>query len=148
MKFHEKYSHVGYSYAGVPNAWVTIVEQAIREIEKVMWPRWLPMPVCRLIHWLATGDSVVRVKYWWAYRLRERLTGGQIIMDIKEKYATLRIYGSFGGKINDIIRRAEKECNQTCQDCGSKTEVEKVNLGWVYNLCATCTTKASDKLKE
>jgi hypothetical protein len=141
MEFHEKYSHVGYSYIGLPNAWVPIVEHAIRQIEKEMWPRWLPMPVCRLIHWLATGDSVVRVKFWWAYHLRQRLTRGQIITDIKEKYATLRIYGFFGSQIDEIIRQAVRACDETCQECGLTEGVDQIYAGWAYNLCAKCAKK-------
>lgn len=142
MEFYEEYIHVGYSYPGVPNAWVPIVENAIRDIERAMWPRWLPRPICRAIHWLGTGNSIVRVKYRWAFNLRQHLTRGQMVTDIKEKFATLRIYGSFHSEIHEIIRLAETACSKTCQHCGSTGEdVKRINAGWVYNLCATCTSK-------
>ena len=138
MEFHKKYSHVGISYPEVPNGWLPIVEKAIQAIEKEMWPRWIPMPLCRLIHWLAMGNSIVRIKYHWAFELRQRLTRGQMITDIKEKYATLRIYGFFGDEIDVIIDQAEKECNDTCQECGTRGNVHRINVGWVYNVCDTC----------
>lgn len=138
MEFYKKYQHVGISHPGVPDGWIPIVEKAIVAIEKEMWPSWMPFPIKRLIHWLATGNSVVYVKYWWAYRLRCRLTKGQMITDIKEKYATLRIYGYFSEEIDAIIDLAEAECDATCQTCGSRNDVRTTATGWLYNLCVTC----------
>lgn len=145
-KFSKKYSHVGYSYLGVPKPWMPIVAKAVIAIEKDMWPQWwLPMFVKRWIHWLATGNSVVRVKYWWARNLRNKLAHGQI-HDIKDKYASLRIYGSFSKNADYIIRDAEFECLETCEWCGSKIDVEVVNYGWWYNLCAECRTKEENRI--
>lgn len=138
MKISKKYTHIGYSYPGVPIGWVSIVEKAIVDIERNMWVRWLPMWVKRLIHYLATDNSVVRLKYRWAYKLRQRLTRGQMVFDIKEKYATLRIYGTFNKANCDIIDQAEMDCLATCQKCGSREEVEMIEVGWVYNLCKEC----------
>lgn len=148
MEFYEKYRHIGYSSASVPKGWVPIVEKALIEVEKVMWPWWMPMFLKRWIHYLATGNSVVKVKFWWAYRLRQYLAKGNI-QDIKEKYAQLRI--SFYGvkEIGDIIERAEKECDETCQQCGSREGVETVDKGrWYYNLCEICHTPTREILIE
>ena len=55
------------------------IEKRIIDIEKIMWPqRWLPLFVKRWIHYLGTDNSVVRVKYRWALKLRDKLTGGQM----------------------------------------------------------------------
>lgn len=148
MKFYDKYRHVGYSYPGVPQGWVKITEDVIRKIEAEMWPRWMPMFLKRWIHYLATGNSVVRVKYWWAYNLRTWLTGGQVILDVKEKYATLRIYVSGNDKVDKIITEAEEQCERTCQECESTNNVECVDYGWVYNLCADCRNKKEQIIKE
>jgi hypothetical protein len=140
MKYNpKKYKHIGYSWPGVPKGWEPIVEKALIEIEKEMWPRWIPMFLKRWIHYLATGNSVVRIKYRWAYKLRSLLTNGQCIQDVKEKYATLRIYAYARKEICDIIEKAEKECNDTCQDCGGTKGVETVEKGrWYENLCEKC----------
>ena len=140
MEFHKKYIHVGNSYAtGAPAGWVHIVEQAIIRIEKIMWPTWMPMFLKRWIHYLATGNSYVRIKYWWAYNLRRKLTGGQSITDIKEKYARLRIYASAGQEIDDIIHETILKCDGICQNCGSEDDVEHFDdCGWWYNLCVHC----------
>lgn len=139
MEFSKKYRHIGYSYASVPKFWKPIVEKHLVRIEKIMWPQWwMPKFIKRSISWLSNGGSVVRIKYRWAYKIREYLTGHQIIQDIKEKYGTLRIYGYYGKEIDDIITQAEKDCQNTCQDCGSNNDVDHIDNGWVYVLCQEC----------
>lgn len=147
MKVSEKYRHIGYSYPGVPRGWVPIVEKAIIEIESQMWPKWIPMFVKRKIHLWGTGNSVVQVENKIWYRIRQKLTKGQIITDIKDKYATLRIYGFFGEEIRKIIKEATKECSETCESCGSKNGVKTTGKGWIYNLCRSCRNKKISKNK-
>jgi hypothetical protein len=138
----EKYRHIGYSYPGVPQGWKTIVEDAIVLIEKEMWPQWyLPLFIKRLIHYLATGNSVVRVKYIFFYKLRSKLTRNQQVMDIKDKYATLRIYGYFNDRIDYIIDSADLLCQNTCEKCSSRDNVEIFGNHWIENLCKTCRSK-------
>jgi hypothetical protein len=140
MDFYRKYKHIGNSYASVSRGWKPIVEKALVEIERKMWPRWIPMFIKRLIHYLATGNSIVRVKYHWAYKLRSKLTHSQMIQDIKVKYADLRIYGHFGGEIDDIIRIASSECDKTCETCGSRDNVKYTEeTGWAEIACYVCT---------
>jgi len=139
--FYKKYRHVGYSYPSVPKGWKPIVKNAIVEIEKEMWPRWIPFFIKKAIHYLATGNSVVQIKYQWAYKLRSKLTDSCMISDIKEKYATLRIYTYGNEKINAIIEMAENLCDTTCMECGSMTDVEVVNSRWVSILCKKCKNK-------
>ena len=138
MKVSEKYKHIGYSYPGVPKGWQKIVEKTIEDIEKAMWPRWIPLFVKRKIHFLATGNSVVGVKNIFWYKVRKFLTKGQIVTDIKDKYATLRIYGYFSPKIDEIVKKAEDQCFATCERCGSQQKVRTVGKNWVYNLCKSC----------
>lgn len=138
MKISEKYRHIGYSYPGVPSGWKSIVEKAIIDIEKEMWPRWIPRFIKRIIHYLATGNSVVRVRSRFWNKVRQKLTKGQIITDIKDKYAELRIYGYFGKEIETIIDKAVNECYGTCERCGSQKKVRTVGKGWLYNLCRDC----------
>jgi hypothetical protein len=134
----EKYSHVGYHYNSVPHGWKSIVKKAIQDIEKEMWPRWIPMFIKRKIHYLATGNSVVMIKNRFWDKVRKKLTKGQMITDIKDKFAGLRIYGYFGPEIEEIVKKAEDECYGTCERCGSKQKVRTVGKGWLYNLCKSC----------
>lgn len=95
MKLSSKYKHIWYSYPGVPPGWVPIVEKTIIEIKKAMWVQCLPLFIKRLIHYLATDNSCVRIRSRFWYKIRNKLTKGQIITDIKDKYGTLRIYNIF-----------------------------------------------------
>lgn len=144
-EFSDRYHHVGYPYLGVPVPWKPVVQKCVIEIEKLMWPQWMPFWLKRLIHYLATGNSVVRVRYWWAYNLERRITKGAIIQDIKDKYATLRIYGYFSDPMYELIKTAEKECSEICEECGSKDDVKTTDTDWVYNLCKDCRKKLKTK---
>ncbi len=142
MEFYKKYQHIGISYPSVPSGWVEIVKLTIIEIEKKMWPQWwLPLFGKRWIHYLATGNSVVRIRSHFWYRIRSRLTKGRIVTDIKDKFATLRIYGCFGSEIEGIVEAAEQACSQTCERCGSRESVSQTDSGWIYNLCKECLDK-------
>lgn len=147
MKISEKYRHIGYSHPGVPKGWLKIVEDAIVEIERAMWPRWIPLFIKRWIHYKATGNSVVGVKSKFWYRIRTRLAKNMIITDIKDKYATLRIYGYFNVEIDQIIRKTVKRCSETCESCSSTQDVKTVDYGWVYNLCKSCQDKKKSSRK-
>lgn len=151
MEFSKKYKHIGNSWPSVPRGWKPIVKKALVEIEREMWPRWMPMFLKRWIHYLATGGSVVRIKYHWANKLRRKLTGGQMIQDIKDKYATLRIYAYAGKEISDIIDKACEECSETCEDCG-KTDRDDVrtveNGNWYENVCTKCSPPKRKVLTE
>lgn len=144
--FSGKYRHVGYSYAGVPSGWKGIVENTVIKIEKEMWPQlYLPFFIKRLIHYLATGNSVVGIKYKTFYKLRKYFTKGQIVMDIKDKYAGLRIYGYFAEPIHRLIEQAEIQCENTCEHCGSTEDTQIVGKHWVENLCINCRNKKEQK---
>jgi len=144
----EKYRHIGYSYPGVPNGWKNIVNNMIIDIEKQMWPqKYLPLFVKRLIHYLATGNTVVRVKYDSFDKLRKYLTKNQMVIDIKDKYAELRVYGYFSQEVEEIVNTAIKECENTCESCGSKENVEIFGKYWIYNLCEKCRDNENDNKK-
>lgn len=148
MEFYRKYMHIGYSNPSVADGWKPIVKKALIDIERAMWPKYLPMFLKRWIHYLATGNSVVRVKFKLFHKLRQRLTKGQIITDVKEKYATLRIYYHGGDEIDHIVSEAEKECDKTCELCGSKQDVSIYGKAWITTMCKACQIKAeTEKLK-
>ena len=58
-KYHlnEKYKHIGYSYPGVPKGWKPVVEKAMKDIEKAMWPSWIPMFIKRKTMALAKSEK-------------------------------------------------------------------------------------------
>lgn len=143
MEFHDKYSHIGYSFPSVPKTWLPFVERAIKNIERAMWPWWIPMFIKRWIHYQATGGSIVMIRNRFWHNVRQLLTNNQLITDIKEKYADLRIYGYYGDKIEKIIEQAEKDCASTCESCGaySKDVDVSVVFGWYRRFCKECRRK-------
>ena len=64
------------------------------------------------------------------------------VLQVKEKYGLLRYYiggvesGKFD-KIHRLIDKAENESSKTCEECGSKDNVETKG-GWLLTLCDKC----------
>lgn len=57
---------------------------------------------------------------------------------IKEKFGTLRLYGSRGGDkyISGVIAMAEAMSAVTCDQCGNKGE--QSHGGWIVTRCKAC----------
>lgn len=162
----KKYRHLGYNYPGVPSGWEPIVLDTLKRIDKVARPKWMPMCLAHLLEFLAHGRTspqgykwlprpirwvigwfkpygrVVSVRYWWAYRLHQRLIECSIT-DIKEKYAELRIYGYWNEEVDKIVEEATDKADRTCQFCGLEDEknVKIIGTGWYYNTCRKCMYK-------
>ena len=63
------------------------------------------------------------------------------IIQIKEKYGTLRIYLNFyTDEIKDMIRKAEDESYYTCEICG-KHIGGPITTSWIYSMCEDCFNK-------
>jgi len=136
--FSKKYKHLGTSYPGVPKGWKQLTMECLQEIEEEMWPQWMPYWLKRFIHYQATGNSVVKVKSNFWYKIRSYFTNGMIVFDVKDKYSTLRIYGTFNDKIHTIIERYEEEAEKTCEVCGSQENVELQQGLWLIRYCKQC----------
>lgn len=83
----------------------------IKKVDKVAKPWWCPRWFLRLLHLAGNDNSIVRVRNWKAHRLQNKLTGGIMIQDIKTKYGTLRVYGSFPEEIMDELTKLENFIN-------------------------------------
>lgn len=67
------------------------------------------------------------------------------VLQIKEKFGGLRIYGSYavglGKQISPLLDAAETESYKVCEDCGTKEKVttEPLKGGhWILTLCEGC----------
>jgi len=66
------------------------------------------------------------------------LTHNVAIFQVKEKFGSLRFYvGSAPDEVHDVIERAEKESETTCEECGAKGKI-KADDGWLRCLCNNC----------
>jgi hypothetical protein len=62
-------------------------------------------------------------------------------LQIKEKFGTLRIYGSGGNQsIYDLIHKAEEDSAKVCERCGSTEEAEPLPTptNWIKTHCKAC----------
>ena len=68
------------------------------------------------------------------------------ILQVKEKFGGLRIYLSLDNdETNAIITAAEDEAHKTCEECGSRENVELRSGGWLRTLCNNCEEKRKKK---
>lgn len=59
------------------------------------------------------------------------------IMDIKEKYGTLRLYYNYGStELYDLIDQYERDSILYCIKCGKKAEY--ISKGWISPYCSNC----------
>ena len=68
---------------------------------------WTPYWLLNLLHLFGNDNSIVRCRSPRISRWHIMLTNGIMITDIKEKYGTLRIYGSFTPEIQDKLNELE-----------------------------------------
>lgn len=58
-------------------------------------------------------------------------------LQIKEKYASLRLYAArYGEKTKDVLAKYEELSKYICGHCGKPAT--KITRGWYYPLCDTC----------
>lgn len=73
------------------------------------------------------------------------------IMQIKEKFGTLRFYCSFPEDYSErgykFIREAEEKSGETCETCGDPAEF-RVRNGWRYVSCQPCHEKYCEEHPE
>ncbi len=65
------------------------------------------------------------------------------IVQVKEKFGGLRVYCNYyTDGVDVVIEEMEKECNHTCEKCGSP-EGELRMEGWWAVLCDACNEKGT-----
>lgn len=69
-----------------------------------------------------------------------------IAVQVKEKFGELRYYMTKSNeKMKEAIRGAAAEARKTCQDCGGKGDLRRIDTGsgggsmtWLFVLCESC----------
>ena len=126
----------------VGNGWEAILWQLSLAIEDELGYSWLQ----RKIYWLKflASRSWNRMVYRLSPVGSQRLQGlksliwfpwcGFEVIQVKEKYATLRFYFSGGNeRIEDLVDLAERASEQTCEDCGKQGRQR--GFSWFYTAC-------------
>lgn len=111
----DEFGYLGYAYyyvdsKGKPkNESEELVRQFFVEVEKVAKPKLCPRFYLRLLHLFGNDKSVVRMRSLKLSNKFYKLTKGIRISDMKWKWETFRIYGSFTKELHDL---AEETCKK------------------------------------
>ena len=85
------------------------------------------------------GDGWYKILHDLFTKIKEscRPDGFEVIQ-VKEKFGGLRVYVSSGtDEIYDLIDKAEKESEKTCETCGEPGKID-TSIYWLSCLCDKC----------
>jgi len=112
------YSSNKYEYLGI--TWTLFrvgtqpnkdMQDFIKFVDSQAKPKWCPRWLLNLLHLFGNDNSIVRCRNSKISDLRNKLCKGIMIRDIKEKWGTLRVYGSFTEEIEKELRILEEKIN-------------------------------------
>lgn len=70
------------------------------------------------------------------------------ILQIKEKWGSLRIYTNFvTDELEKLIEDAEIESTKVCEKCGTREHVGTKHDGWRMTLCKNCVQELANEEK-
>ena len=87
------------------------IRDFIKFVDSKAKPKWCPRFVLNLLHLIGNDNSIVKCRNQRVSGWRRKLTRGIMITDIKEKYGTLRVYGSFPKEIYDELEKLTQKVN-------------------------------------
>lgn len=119
---YKKYRYLGKVSPEVPKTWEYIILEMLISIDKLVKPKYYPRFILNFI--ADKGEYIFDRRVY--------------ISQIKQKFGSLRVYGSFSEDIQKIITKAEKSCNMTCEFCGNQGTNMIMIKNWVRNICTTC----------
>lgn len=88
-----------------------LLNDFIKFVDSKAKPRFVPRFVLNLLHLFGNDNSIVKCRSQRISGWLRRMTNGIMITDIKEKYGTLRVYGSFTKEIQEELYKLEKKIN-------------------------------------
>lgn len=95
-----------------------LLEEFFEFVDSKANPKWCPRWVLNLLHLFGNDNSIVRVRNWTLHNLFNKLVKGIRIHDVKTKYNSMRIYGSF---TNEIWIK----CDEVCEKINKLLEQEE-----------------------
>ncbi len=111
-----------FTYFECGKGWHSIIQKAVKRIEA----EWTALTEKH------REEGTLNAFYEWYGE-------GTPIVQIKEKFGTLRIYvKAYTEGIDAAIKEAERDCEITCEHCGSKQDVELRTDGWYSTMCDAC----------
>jgi hypothetical protein len=109
-----EYNYLGYAYYHVKDdgsiiPGEQIIKEFLQQVDRVARPKLCPRFVLHLLNLFGNDKSIVRMRSLRLANWFSRLTKGIRITDMKWKYDSFRIYGSF---TKELDRLAQETCNR------------------------------------
>jgi hypothetical protein len=109
-----EYDYLGYAYYRVKEdgsiiPGEQIIKEFLQQVDRVARPKLCPRFVLHLLNLFGNDKSIVRMRSLKLHNMFSRLTGGIRITDMKWKYDSFRIYGSF---TKELDRLAQETCRK------------------------------------
>lgn len=90
------------------------------------------------------SKDIQNIIQYWTQEKKDKF----YVVQIKEKFGTLRFYTSISDEfIDKSIREAETLSLLTCEECGSEIQTG-FTYGWLRCLCYKCSLKQENKWKQ
>lgn len=110
-----RYIGIDWNLFGEGHEGYRLIEEFLNFVAREANPYYLPHWFLNLLHLYGNDNSIVRCRNLTISNWHRKLTHGIMIRDIKEKWGTLRIYGSFTQKIQNKLEILEKEIEPMLQ---------------------------------
>ena len=136
-KKFKKYHYLGVVIPEVPEFWKLTVLHMLEKIDKEVRPKLMPRFVLNQMYDKAYGEDNEIINWFWYNKLNSLIKNVHIIQ-IKQKFATLRVYGLLIPEIQDLINKAMAQCDLICEFCGGTETSHVMVKSWVRNLCVKC----------
>lgn len=121
----KKFGYLGVTNVDLPKPWEPAVMQALTKVDCLVKPKYIPRFFLNFL----------KKKF---PKYLKKIIGNTEIHQIKQKFATLKISGTYSDDIKRILTIAEVTCKNTCEFCGNTNTTHVMVKSWVRNLCATC----------
>ena len=135
-KKFNKYRYLGAVHPETTKFWEPAVLTMLIDIDECIRPWYVPRWTLNTIYDISHKKEKATNWYW--NQVLVSFTSEAYISQIKSKFATLRVYGIFSDKVQEIIKIAEEKCDNTCENCGTHGASHVMIKGWVTNLCIKC----------
>lgn len=118
MKYNfNKYRYLGAVQPDVPAPWNLHIFIMLTELDGIIRHKYMPLFLLNFIS---------------KFKPKPRIT------QIKQKFGTLKVVGTFTAEEQVFVTKAETICKDTCEYCGNHNTTHVMVKSWVRNLCATC----------
>lgn len=93
-----------------------ILEELLDYIDWWVKPWWCPRWFLNILHLFGNNNTIWGVRIWWIHRLHNWIVGGNLIIDIKTKFDSMRIYGYFDTSLRYRVEAIEHLLTEKIQE--------------------------------